>query len=121
MNILLGKFSPGGSKTMPHFLWPTQELFMAKFSHWDGEWNQACEDWFTTQYQHIQVGSASPITLTEWDHSLKAHLHLHPAPPPLLPEDWLSILRSFNDHTGIYWNNQTLGGIIIPEHIRTRS
>jgi hypothetical protein len=118
--MLLGKFAPGNAKTVSRFFWPSQELFFAKFTHWDGEWNQACEDWFVARLQRISAGTASPLTLAEWDHSIKAYLRLHPAPPHPTSEDWLSILRSFHEHTGIYWNNKPLGSIIIPEHIRNR-
>ena len=75
VSVILGVTTtpPGKGADGTWSIWPSGELFEEEFRGWDGEWNAACERWFTDCWSHRER-KAKVRSGREWKHFLKRDL-----------------------------------------------
>ena len=71
ISIILGVTTtpPGKGVDGTWSIWPSGRPFEAEFRGWDGEWNDACEQWFTDCWSCWE-GRAKVHSGHKWKHSL---------------------------------------------------
>jgi hypothetical protein len=117
IEILLGTCLPSQGKNVKRTLWPAEQVFDTHFTHWDGEWNDKCEEWFGTTYNYIMRGESTPVTAAEWQQRIRGFLRLNPCPNDFRIETrvWEAAASNLSANLGGRWEGKPFGQIIIPE------
>ena len=71
VEVILGVMTMplGQSESGTCSIWPFRHMFEEEFRGWDGEWNQACKEWFKDSWQQRE-GHAKVRMGREWKRSL---------------------------------------------------
>ena len=114
VEVILGVTTtpPGRSESGTCSIWPFGRMFEEEFRGWDGEWNQACEEWFKDSWQWRE-GHAKVRTGREWKRSLnRDHVPNTPKDIPKVASNvWSEAVEVLRKEMSSSWTLNHLSGL----------